>query len=158
MGRIELAVLHKLIGQDGVTHRDEALEAAYPNLGARPDGPAAAVRHWTERRARAEAATSRAIQSLERKGLLVRERNERTGRSLLRSPGIATLPAWEELARAEEDLSAHCRRMADEWRALAARASRRAELVRVERAEGTTEEEREADLRAVSRLESGKHG
>ena len=122
----------------------------------RPDGPAAAVRRWTERRARAEAATSRAIHSLERKGLLVRQRNERTGRSLLRFPELGPLPAWEELAQAEEDLSAHCRRMAGEWRDLAARAAKRAERIRAERAEGSTQQERELDLRLIGRLESGK--
>ncbi len=156
LGRIELAILQKLRGQEGLTHREEALNAAYPTLGPRPAGTGTLTRAWAERRARAEAATTRAIQSLERKGLVVRERNERTGRSLLRSPDVRGLPAWEELARAEEDLAAHCRRRAEEWRELAGRASRRAERIRADREEGGTEQERVADLAEVGRLESGQ--
>lgn len=156
LGRIEAAVLQKLSDQGGLTHREEALDFAYPELGDRPHGSSAVVTHWTERRGRAEAALTRAIQSLERKGLIVRERNERTGRALLRSPDMGALPSWEELARAEEDLAAHCRRMAGEWRDLAFRAAKRAERIRSDRGEATTEAEREGDLEVVNRLESGK--
>lgn len=153
---MERAILDKLTAQGGLTPREQALVAAYPDLGPRPAGPPSATRSWVGRRGRAEAATTRAIQSLERKGLLVRERNERTGRALLRVPGAGALPSWEEMARAEEDLAAHCRRMASAWQEVAGRASRRAERIRSEREDSTTEAERLSDLRLVSGLESGQ--
>lgn len=97
---------------------------------------------------------SRAILSLERKGLVVRERNAQTGRTLLRSADRPELPEWEELARAEEDLAAHCRRLASSWRTLAQRAQQRAESVRTERNTQATEAERQTDLAEMSRLQS----
>ena len=106
------------------------------------------------RRARAEAALSRAIQSLERKGLIVRERNARTGRTLLRSADRPALPEWEEIARAEEDLAAHCRRLASSWRTLARRAQLRADSVRTQRTTDATEAERQTDLEEMARLQS----
>jgi len=105
------------------------------------------------RRARAEAALSRAILSLERKGLVVRERNARTGRTLLRSADRGDLPEWEEMARAEEDLAAHCRRVAASWRTLARRALERAEAVRSERSADATERARQTDLDEMARLQ-----
>ncbi|MBV8527437.1 MAG: hypothetical protein JOZ75_03900 [Candidatus Dormibacteraeota bacterium] len=105
------------------------------------------------RRARAEAALSRAILSLERKGLIVRERNTRTGRTLLRNADRQELPHWEEIARAEEDLAAHCRRVASAWRTLGRRAQQRADSVRTERNTEATEPERQTDLDEMARLQ-----
>ena len=99
---------------------------------------------------------SRAILSLERKGLIVRERNPRTGRTLLRSADRPELPQWEELARAEEDLAAHCRRLAAAWRTLARRAQQRAESVRTERNTLATEAERQTDLAEMTRLQGAQ--
>lgn len=96
---------------------------------------------------------SRAILTLERKGLLVRERNPRTGRTALRGADQPTLPVWELLARAEEDLAVHCRRNAAAWQALAARARQRAQAIRLERSTSSSDEEREADLQLMRRLE-----
>lgn len=154
LGRIERATLETLSAGGGLTHRDAALLAAYPDLGARPE-TAGGARRWDERRARAEAALSRAVKSLEAKGLLVSERNQRTGRVLLRAPGSGGLPDWEELARAEEDLAAHCRLVARDWQRLATRAAARAARLRIERDDSGTEEERDIDLMAVAALESG---
>ncbi|GAC1505178.1 MAG: hypothetical protein NVS1B3_03030 [Candidatus Dormibacteraceae bacterium] len=119
------------------------LAVAFPDL---PDA---------QSRARAEAAISRAIQSLVRKKLLVRQRNRQTGRTLLRAIAMDALPEWEEIARAEEDLAVHCRKVAMEWLQLGARANRRAERIRAERSLESTEVERQRDLEVVARLESG---
>ena len=154
LGRVEIAILDVLSRHGGLTPRDEALEEAFPRARAQPgtDGAASAVQDRL-RRARAEAALSRAIHSLERKGLIVRERNVRTGRTLLRSADRRPLPEWEETARAEEDLAAHCRRLAASWRALARRAQQRADAVRTERSADATEIERQGDLEEMTRLQ-----
>lgn len=96
---------------------------------------------------------SRAIRSLERKGLLVRERDPRTGRTSVRAPGDTAVPMWEQLARAEEDLAAHCRQRAKDWQELAAGASRRARQLRIDQSSAGTEADRVADLERLARLE-----
>src|SRR5262249_42191858 len=98
-------------------------------------------------------AVSRAIVSLERKKLLVREHNARTGRTLLLSPDHAHLPEWEEMARAEEDLAAHALRVAHSWTALARRAQKRAAALRADRAIEGTEPERRADLETIDGMQ-----
>lgn len=154
LGRVEIAILDVLSRHGGLTPRDEALAEAFPRARGASNGDvdSGAVQDRL-RRARAEAALSRAIQSLERKGLIVRERNARTGRTLLRSADRQQLPAWEEMARAEEDLAAHCRRVASSWRTLARRAQQRADSVRTERDTQATEVERQTDLAEMSRLQ-----
>ena len=154
LGRVEIAILDVLSRHGGLTPRDEALAEAFPRARAvsRGDGTAAAMQDRL-RRARAEAALSRAILSLERKGLIVRERNARTGRTLLRSADRQQLPEWEEMARAEEDLAAHCRRVATSWRTLARRAQQRADSARTLRSADATETERRSDLEEMARLQ-----
>ena len=155
LGRVEIAILDVLSRHGGLTPRDEALAEAFPRARVSSNGEiASATVQDRLRRARAEAALSRAILSLERKGLIVRERNAQTGRTLLRSADRPELPEWEELARAEEDLAAHCRRLASSWRTLAQRAQQRAESVRTERNTQATEAERQTDLAEMTRLQS----
>lgn len=155
LGRVEIAILDVLSRQGGLTPRDEALAEAFPRARTSSGGDGANVAGQDRRRrARAEAALSRAIQSLERKGLIVRERNARTGRTLLRSADRQSLPEWEEIARAEEDLAAHCRRVASSWRTLARRAQLRADSVRTQRTTDATEAERQTDLEEMARLQS----
>jgi DNA-binding MarR family transcriptional regulator len=154
LGRVEIAILDALSSRGGLTPRDEALEEAFPWIGgrgARSDTVGGVQDRL--RRARAEAALSRAILSLERKGLVVRERNTRTGRTMLHSADRQRLPEWEEMARAEEDLAAHCRRVALSWRTLARRAQQRAETVRSDRSAHGTEAERQEDLEEMARLQ-----
>lgn len=154
LGRVEIAILDTLSRNGGLTQRDEALQSAFPRVrGAAGAGGSGAATQERLRRARAEAALSRAIVSLERKGLVVRERNARTGRTLLRTTDEPRLPEWEEMARAEEDLAAHCRRVAGAWRTLARRALERAEAVRTVRSADTTEVERSVDLAEINRLQ-----
>lgn len=157
LGRLETAILQALDGAGGFLQREEAVEYAFPRLRARADGArgrAAGKQHQRER-ARAEAAISRAIVSLERKALVVREHNQRTGRTMLRSPNQPRLPDWEEIARAEEDLAGFCLRMAGEWTALARRSRRRAATVRSERSVEDTEDERRTDLSEIDRMQGG---
>jgi len=155
LGRVEIAILDVLSRHGGLTPRDEALAEAFPRARVSSNGEiASAAVQDRLRRARAEAALSRAIQSLERKGLIVRERNARTGRTLLRSADRQALPEWEEMARAEEDLAAHCRRVASSWRTLARRAQLRADSVRAQRNTDATETERQNDLEEIARLQS----
>lgn len=143
LGRVEQVVLDELIRRGAVTPRDLLVRAAFPSAGG-PDHTG---------RAPAEAAVSRAIRSLERKGLLVRERDAQTGRTSVRPPSQTALPRWEQLARAEEDLAAHCRRRATEWQALASRARVRARRLRTEQSSLGTEEGRTRDLDRIARLD-----
>lgn len=154
LGRVEAAILDALQRSGGLIQRDEARDHAFPRLRAhdgQPRSRTAALRDQ-QARARAEAAVSRAIVSLERKLLLVREHNPRTGRTLLLSPDRVHLPDWEEMARAEEDLAAHAMRVADNWTAFARRAQRRAAAIRSDRAVEGTEAERQADLDEIDRM------
>jgi len=142
LGRVEQAVLDELTRRGVITPRSALLPIVYPSLAP---GDA--------RRATAEAAVSRALRSLEAKGLVVRERDSRTGRTSVRAPGMQALPRWEQLARAEEDLAAHCRQRARDWQQLASRATRRAARLRSDRASEGTEPERTADLERIARLD-----
>lgn len=155
LGRVEIAILDALSRRGGLTAREEALLDAFPALQRNPRAGASERAGVQERlrRARAEAALSRAILSLERKGMLVRERNPRTGRTMLRTADRQALPEWEEMARAEEDLAVHCRRVAASWRTLARRAQERAESVRAERSALSTELDRQVDLKEMARLQ-----
>ncbi|GAC1701927.1 MAG: hypothetical protein NVS9B6_17450 [Candidatus Limnocylindrales bacterium] len=154
LGRVERRVLQVLTDSGELTSRIDVLAVAFPELGAPPatERGSKGAELWRRKRDRAQASVSRAIASLEAKGLLVRDRNDRTGRILL-SAGPGPLPAWEQDARSEEDLAAHARRMAAEWRGVASRASRRAERIRMERSYLGTEAERTEDLGTVTRLE-----
>ncbi|GAC1329941.1 MAG: hypothetical protein NVSMB17_06790 [Candidatus Dormibacteria bacterium] len=150
LGRVERSILQTLAELGGIAERAAAVDAAFPDaVGARDDQPG--VRD--ARRARAEAATSRAVVSLERKGLVQRQRNLRTGRTFLILPGITEVPGWEQLARAEEDLAAHCQKTARSWQLLASRARSRAASIRATRSSDETEGERSIDLRSVAELE-----
>lgn len=156
IGRVERVVLETLSKESGLTFRDRVVALAFPALGTRPASGEARIKAWRRRRDRAEAAVSRALLSLERKGLAHRDRNDRSGRTLIRADSVQGLPEWEELARAEEDMAAHCRKLAGRWEVLAARAQRRAEKIRGERSAAATELERTRDLRAVDALERGE--
>lgn len=155
LGRLETAILQALERAGGFVPREEAVEYAFPRLRVHVAGSRSrtAARQHQRERARAEAAISRAIVSLERKRLVVRDHNPRTGRTLLRSPDQATLPDWEEIARAEEDLAAFCLRMAKEWTTLARRSQHRAAAVRAERSVDDTEAERRKDLAEIDRMQ-----
>ncbi|HET9050269.1 MAG TPA: ATP-dependent zinc metalloprotease FtsH [Candidatus Dormibacteraeota bacterium] len=89
LGRVETAMMVALDRQDGVLLRETLLDAAFPGVrdGANEtDGPALSEPgRSSTRRALAEAAVSRALASLERKGLVTRERNRTSGRTRVRS-------------------------------------------------------------------------
>lgn len=155
LGRVERAILDELSRSGGLTHRERLVRIAYPELEREPAGSAHASAASERRRARAEAATTRAIRSLETKGLLHRQRNERTGRVLIVTAGVEDVPEWEAMARAEEDLAAHCRKLSERWTNLARRAKSRAGRIRAERSWESSEEERVEDLDLVSRLDQG---
>ena len=157
LGRVEAAILAELDRAGGLLNREAVVSAVFPHTasskGAREDGKSGGVDN--RRRANAEATMSRAIVSLERKGLVVREVNPTTRRVTVRSRDCATLPQWEEIARAEEDLGAHCMKQAAQWVSLARRLHRRAAAIRTVRSLEGTEAERHADLDAIRRLEQG---
>lgn len=159
LGRVETAILHALKEAGGLMRRDEALGVAYPDLAgprARTDGAhAESVECHRRRRAHAHAGLSRALATLERKGLIVKNRDQPNSVTTLRLSGLRQLPAWEQLARAEEELAAHCGRVAARWDALAQRAHRRARTIRVEHALDLHEDERRADLKQLRRLGGG---
>ena len=155
LGRIEAAILAELQRAGGILHRDAAVAAVFPTLAAstanghRPDSGMRAKR----RRASAQAAMSRAITSLERKGLAVREINPTSGRVVVRLRECIALPHWEEMARAEEDMGAHCMKQAAAWVKLGRRLSARARAIRAVRSVDDSEAERQVDLDAIRRLE-----
>ena len=150
LGRVERAILAALPRDGGFVSRDAVVRSAFPD--AQPHQAAMSRRDdvvaqpLSEPRALAEAAVSRAIGSLQRKGLVVRDRNRDTGRTLLRSSAVADDPAWELVARAEEDFSAHAAQMARRWRSLSLRARHRAGRVRRDRTPEGTEDERRVDM------------
>jgi DNA-binding MarR family transcriptional regulator len=151
LGRVELVILQELSRQGVLTPRDTLVHAAFPSL--KPPGGTAGGDDWRRQRSRAESAVSRAIRSLESKGMVARERDPRTGRTSVRLPGDTKVPMWEQLARAEEDLAAHCRQRARDLQQLASRATRRAQQLRVDRASDSTELDRSHDLRRLAELE-----
>lgn len=154
LGRVERAILAALPRDGGFVSRDAVVLCAFPDahshaaLSKRDD---VVTQPLSEPRALAEAAVSRAIRSLQRKGLVVRDRNRDTGRTLLRSSSPADDPKWELAARAEEDFSAHATAMALRWRSLAIRARHRAGRVRADRSTDGTEDERRVDMGLAQR-------
>ena len=157
LGRVERAILAALPRDGGFVSRDTVVRAAYPDAkppAAVASADRAVVQPVPEGRALAEAAVSRAIASLQRKGLVVRDRNRVTGRTLLRSSAALHDPSWELVARAEEDFSAHAAAMARQWRSLSARARERAGRVRVDRSPTGTEDERRLDMALAPQCEA----
>lgn len=156
LGRVEAAILAELQRAGGMLHRDVALAAVFPNLGSpASEGDVSSGGLAKRRRASAEAAMSRAVVSLERKGLVVREVNPTTRRVLVRLRECTALPPWEEMARAEEDMGAHCMKQAAAWVTLARRLFARAVAIRAVRSVAGSEAERQADLDTIQRLEDG---
>ena len=149
LGRVERAILAALPRDGGFVSRDAVVRSAFPDAqpqAAESRRDDAAAQPSSGPRELAEAAVSRAIGSLQRKGLLVRDRNRDTGRTLLRSSTAVDNPEWELVARAEEDFSAHAAAMARRWRALSNRARQRAARLRVDRSPDGTEDERRLDI------------
>lgn len=156
LGRVERAILDAMTSAGGFISRDVLRDIVYPPASsARSRRPQSERRQDPQRRALAEASISRAIVSLERKRLLIRDHSRSTGRTMLSSPDQAELPVWEETARAEEDMSAHCLRVSHAWSVLARRSQARARILRTERALDSTESERRDDLEAIERMEGG---
>ena len=140
LGRVEVAVLRAIDGGGGLIRREEALLAAYPGAADQRG------------RALAHAGLSRALLTLERKGLIVKERDPSNTTTLLFAANLTTLPEWEQLARAEEDLAAHCGRTAAAFDALARRARSRARSIRTQRSADACDGERNADLATLDQL------
>jgi DNA-binding MarR family transcriptional regulator len=150
LGRVEQVIVDELHARGGVTPREWLVRVAFP---ARHGAQATDATLSREARARAEAAVSRAIRSLEEKGFVVRERDARTRRTSVRVADQTSLPRWEQLARAEEDLAAHCRQRAHEWQQLAGRATKRASRLRSDQSSAGTEEDRRRDIERIESLE-----
>ena len=149
LGRVERAILAALPRDGGFVSRDTVVRVAYPGVKPQPAVArldATAPPRVCEGRDLAEAAVSRAIGSLQRKGLVVRDRNRVTGRTLLRSSTAINDPSWELVARTEEHFSAHAAAMARQWRSLSVRARERAARLRVDRSADGTEDERRVDM------------
>lgn len=155
LGRVERSILEALDDAGGFLQREALVDVLYPRLRAQPEGRGARrTKKAHMERTAAEATVSRAIASLERKGLVLREHNHRTGRTFVRSTRHRVLPEWEQIARAEEDLAAHCMQLAKQWMALARRSHGRAGAVRRSRSVDATESERLADLAEIDSLQS----
>lgn len=137
LGRVERSVLEALHRSGGVVARQTVLRAAFPaHVGIHVVGGATA-RDTSDgrmhRRALAEASLSRAISSLHRKGLVVPERVAWRGPTLLRLASAGSLPEWEELARTEDEFASRVLELARHCRAVASRARRHAQQLRLQR-------------------------
>lgn len=133
------AIIRALDDAGGLVQRDQAVRAAYPHAFTN------AVLNGRRRRSLAQSGTSRALAALERKGLIVKEREQISGSILIRLACLKQLPVWEELARAEDDFAARCAEAAAAWRTLERRARLRAEHIRRERLLVVSEHERRVD-------------
>ena len=155
LGAVERAILDLVNAGGGPLLRTQVLDKLYPSVypDRRADEPWANVRANATHRTLAEATVSRAIRSLVRKGLIVRERQSGSGRTILRSVhATEALPDWEHAARAEEDFAAQASSRADHWRTLAIRARQRALRLRTDRQVDSTDDERRIDTQVSERL------
>jgi DNA-binding MarR family transcriptional regulator len=94
----------------------------------------------------AESTLSRALRSLERKGLITRTLSGGTRQTLISVTNPPAPPPWEQDARAEEALATRCDVIAAELAELARRARRRASQLRVERRSTATVLEHNNDI------------
>lgn len=156
LGRVECAILDALDQAGGFIQREGLVDIVYPRLHGGSPRASTPTLHAPDVRTRvhAHATVSRAIGSLERKELIARDHNARTGRTFLRCAELTVLPVWEEVARAEEDFAAHCGSVAHEWSTLARRGQLRAARLRAEHSVEGTERERCEDLSAIAKLEA----
>lgn len=161
LGSVERAILDLLEADGGPVTRSSVVHALYPSLGPDRSGDEwKGAGHATSatQRTLVEATVSRAVASLARKGLIVRDRQRATGRTILRTTRAeAPLPDWESVARDEEDFAAQAASRAEHWRTLAARARRRAMRLREERRLDTTGDERSMDVHMAERLHWDSH-
>lgn len=157
LGSVEAAVLEEVRVAGGLMQRRHALAATFPEFATDTRGSHAAAGGLTgRRRAVAQATLSRAVSSLERKGLLRRDRNPTTGKVMLRAAGRTQIPDWERRARSDEDMEEYCRRLAAQWSELAQRFGVRASFLRAERSTAGTNDERRVDLEQVRQLERAR--
>lgn len=153
LGSVEARVLGEVRRNGGLVPRDALMEVVFPGVGPRPplttdlrDLPH--LEGWRARRANAQSAVSRAISSLQAKGLLVIERTS-GGRTLLREPAVTVIPPWEQAARSDEEMAARCLQLARELRTMARRARDRATSVRDRRSDAGTLADRAVDVRRI---------
>lgn len=102
----------------------------------------------------AESTLSRALRSLERKGLIVRSYNHSTKHTLVWLPNPPAPPEWEREARTEETFAARCDAVIGELTELARRARRRAARLRMERTSTATMAENASDVAHWKRVMS----
>ena len=151
LGSVEAAILAEIHRGGGVAARHGLVNRVIRDAAVR--GGAGDTGTRTRARAplslaHAESAVSRAIASLARKGLLVVERNRPRGGTLIRAPNLRDLPSWEKAARQEEELAAECEHGAGALSRLAARARRRAAVIRSTRSQAKVRVERATDVQA----------
>ena len=156
LGSVERAILDVLEAYGGLMTRRSVVHMLYPSLrleGSDDRWKGAGHTHSAAQRTLVEATVSRAIASLARKGLITRDRQRASGRTLLRTTRVgALLPDWESVAREEEKFAAQAASRADHWRTLASRARLRALRLREERRLDATGDERAMDIHVAERL------
>ena len=153
LGTAEEAILAELNHSGGPVPRRALVRAVYVRGDARRAAAATQTRFdddavVPEGRARqhAESTLSRALRSLERKGLIVRRYNGPTRQTLVSVTDPPAPPAWEREARFEERFAARCDAVSAELAELARRARRRAIQLRGERRSSSTSRERGSDV------------
>lgn len=154
LGEVEQAILDVLNADEGPVLRSQVVRVLSGTAPKRRAYTRRSAEHTaTTRRTTLETSVSRAIRSLVRKGLIVREQQRGTRRAILRvRRPQAPPPDWERIARGEEDFAAQAASWAAHWHTLAVRARARAIQLRKERRVAVTRAERALDARVAARL------
>ena len=150
-GRAEEAILKELRRVGGPVPRRLLVGIVYANswseskVRSRRRADLAPVPQGRARRY-TESTLSRALRSLERKGLVVRVVNQPTRETLISMTDPPAPPAWEREALAELAFAAQCDAKSAELAELAQRARKRAVRLREERSLRSTRHERAGDV------------
>jgi hypothetical protein len=136
LGGVEAAIVRELQRVGGPVPRRLLVSAVLPGRGRRTSAARSTSAPLIRRGpsfANLESSVSRALRSLERKGLIVRTFSRPTKQALVSLASSHELPAWEVDARVDEAFALRCGVVAARLGELGDRARRRATRLRVER-------------------------
>ena len=159
LGHVEEAILRELRRTGGPVPRVLLLGVVYASSRRVRPTARPGWRHGNDRqvppgrlRENAESTLSRALRSLERKGLIVRTKNRPTKQRLISLTHGPAPPAWERDARADEAFATRCDAMSAELAHLGRRARDRAARLRMERRSVAAGRQRDRDVARCAHL------
>ena len=158
LGSAEESILSELRRIGGPVPRRLLVSVVFDSVSVagrngRPRGPGHVERLPAGRALQnAESTLSRALGSLQRKGLVMRTFNRATRQTLISVTNPPAPPSWEQEARSEEAFAGRCDAVAAELTELARRARMRVVQLRIERGSSATSLERSNDLAHWTRL------